>query len=143
MPYHAGGGEAAAFAALPEDVEVAAAGGRLTIAKGARPAKVAEEGDTRYEYDEANPTSATLSYAAKTGIFKGKFSLYYDYRDAAGRLQHKTVPVPYAGVLTPVRDAAFAAEPAGMGHCLVPDNDPAVKAYRIRRSYQVRLDAAQ
>ena len=139
--YYYGGGEAAEWVAAPEGVEVVAAGGRMTIAKGAKPRKVTEDGDTWYEYDEANPTSATLAFAAKTGLFKGKFNLYFDYYDATDRLVHKAVSVPYAGVLTPVRDEAFAELPAGLGHCLVPESDPALKAYKIKRSCPVWLEA--
>ena len=32
-------------------------------------------------------------------------------------------------------------QPAGQGHCLVPDNDPLLKAYRLKRSLPVWLDA--
>ena len=42
----------------------------------------------------------------------------------------------------PARGEAFAAEPAGQGHYLVPDSDPAVKAYRLQRSFLIELDAA-
>ena len=111
----------------------------MTMVRGKKPVKVSDGG---YQYDEANPASATLTFTARTGLFKGKFSLYYDYLDASARMQHKAVSVPYAGVMTPVRDEAFASEPAGAGHCLVPDSDPAVKAYRLKRSYQVWIDAA-
>lgn len=48
--------------------------------------------------------------------------------------------VPYAGVLAPVRGEAFDGLPAGLGHCLIPDGDPAVKAYRLKRSPPVWLE---
>jgi len=140
VPYHYAGG-AADWAAAPEGVAVSSAGGRMIMVKGLKPVKVRVYDETWYEYYEANPASATLSFTSRTGLFKGKFSLYYDY-DMNGKLTHKAVSVPYAGVLTPVRDAGFAGLPAGMGHCLVPDNDPAVIAYRLKRSYRVWLDAA-
>ena len=123
----------------PEGVPVAAAAGRMTIAKGVKPRKVAEDGDTWYEYDEVNPANATLSFTARSGLFKGKFILFYDY-DLNGALQHKAVSVPYAGVLTPMRDGAFAELSAGLGHCLVPEGDPALKAYKIKRSFPVLLE---
>ena len=44
--------------------------------------------------------AATLAFAARTGLLKGKFSLYYDYW-LNGAPQHKAVSVPYAGALTP------------------------------------------
>ena len=136
VPYHYTDGTAD-WVTVPEDVPVTVAGMRMNMAKGTKPVK--EDGE--YFYDGENVTLATLIFTAKTGLFKGKYSLYYDYDDAADRLQHKTVNVPYAGVLTPVRDAGFTDLPEGMGHCLVPDNDPAVKAYRLKRSFPVMLRA--
>jgi len=139
VPYPYTGGSAGFVAdALPEDIGVTVAGTRMTLAKGVKPTQT--EGGT-YDYSGVNSALTTLSFTARTGLFKGKFSLYYDY-ELNGRLTHKAVSVPYAGVLTPARDAAFAAEPAGQGHCLVPDSDLALRAYRIKRSFPVRLDAA-
>ncbi len=84
---------------------------------------------------------ATLSFTSRTGIFKGTFFLYYDYT-LSSRLQHKAVRVPYEGVLTPVRSDDFADLPTGQGHYLIPDNDPALLRYRLKRSFRVELDAA-
>ena len=134
-------GEPWEWAAVPEAVPVSAAGGRMTVAKATKPKKFSEEGEVWYEYDETNPANVTLSFASRTGLFKGKFSLYCDFEDASGRMVHKAVSVPYAGVLTPVRGAGFDGLPAGLGHCLVPDNAPAVKAYRLKRSRPVWLEA--
>ena len=120
--------------ALPEEIGVTVAGTRMTMVKGVSPKKVSGV----YTYAGVNASLATLTFTAKTGIFKGKFNVYYDY-DLKGRLQHKIVSVPYAGLLTPVRDGVFGDLPVGQGHCLVPDNDPAVKAYRIKRSLPVWL----
>jgi len=136
VPYHYAGGSAD-WVAMPEDVGVSVAGGRMSIVKGVKPVK---EGDGSYTYDGENVTGATLGFTAKTGLFKGKFSLFYDY-DVAGRLTHKAVNVPYTGILTPVRDEVFKDLPVGMGSCLVPDNDSALKAYKIKRSFPVWLEA--
>lgn len=122
--------------ALPEAVAVAVDGTRMTMAKGTAPVKVGGV----YTYDGANSSLATLIFTVKTGVFKGKFNVYYDY-DQSGKPQHKAVSVPYAGVLAPVRDQAFENLPQGLGHCLVPDNNPTVKAYKIKRSFPVMLDA--
>jgi len=139
VPYHYTGGSAGFVAdAVPEGLSVSVAGTRMTLVKGVKPTQT--EGGA-YDYSGVNSALTTLSFTARTGLFKGKFSLYYDY-DLNGRLTHKAVSVPYAGVLTPARDAAFAAEPSGQGHCLVPESDPALRAYRIKRSFPVRLDAA-
>ena len=128
-----------AWAVQPKTT-VTAAGNRMTITKGAKPKKVSEEGATWYEYDPANPANASFSFASRTGIFKGKFSLYSDYEDATGKLILKAVSVPYAGVLAPVRGKAFKDLPAGLGYCLIPDNDPAVRAFRLKRSRPVWLE---
>ena len=138
VPYrYAGGSAELQTAALPDGIGVTSQGGRLVITRGTRPALA----DGTYDYTAENSAMTTLSFALRTGIFKGKFSLYYDYT-LNGRLIHKAVNAPYAGVLTPVRSADFAAQPAGQGYYLVPDNDPALTAYRLKRSYPVRLDAA-
>jgi hypothetical protein len=112
----------------------------MSVAKGAKPKKVSEEGGVWYEYDAVNPANATFSFASRTGLFKGKFSLYCDYEDATGKLIHKAVSVPYAGVLVSVRGKAFKDLPAGLGYCLIPDNDPAVRAFRLKRSRPVWLE---
>ena len=133
-------GEPRDWSVLPETVPVTAAGASLSVAKGAKPKKVSEEGDVSYEYDEVNPANVTLTFASRTGLFKGKFNLYCDYEDATGKVVHKAVSVPYAGVLAPVRGGAFDGLPAGLGHCLIPDSDPAVKPYRLKRSRPVWLE---
>ena len=140
VPYHHAEG-ASEWAAAPDAVPVPPKGSSLTILQAAKPRKVTEEVRTWYEYDETNPANATLSFTARTGLFKGGFSLCYDY-EAGGKLIHKAVSVPYAGVLTPVRAPVFADLPEGMGYALVLDNDPAVKTYKLKRSFPVRLDAA-
>jgi uncharacterized repeat protein (TIGR02543 family) len=136
VPYPYTGGSAGFVAgALPEDIGVTVAGTRMTLAKGVKPTQT--EGGA-YDYSGVNSALTSLSFTSRTGLFKGKFSLYYDY-ELNGRLTHKAVSVPYAGVLTPVRGAAFAAGPEGQGHCLVPDNAPDVRTFRIKRSFPVWL----
>ncbi len=127
-------------AAVPDGVVVTVAGTRLTVPRAAKPKKVVEDDVVRYDYDPANPAQATLSFAARTGIFKGSFTLWYEYA-AGGRPVLKGVKAPYSGILTPLRDPAFADLPAGLGHCLVPETDPAFKALRLKRSYPVWLEA--
>jgi hypothetical protein len=124
-------------AALPHLIGVTAGGTRLTMTRGTRPALVGGA----YDYSAENSSMATLLFTSATGIFRGGFSLYYDYT-VGGRLQHKAVSVPYRGVLTPVRSEGFADMPSGQGYYLVPDNSPEVNAYRLKRSYRAELDAA-
>ena len=56
---------------------------------------------TMNDYTGFNPSLATISYTAKTGIFKGSFKLYYDGPNVKGALQHTTVSVPYTGIMVP------------------------------------------
>ncbi len=139
--HHAAG--VAEPAAVPDGVAVTVAGARLTVPRAAKPKKMAdEEGVVWYDYDPANPAQATLAFAARTGIFKGRFTLWYEV-EAGGRPVLKGVKAPYAGILTPLRAPVFTDLPAGMGHCLVPETDPAFKALRLKRSYPVRLEAGE
>ena len=88
------------------------ANGKLTLPKATAPKKVW----TIYDYAWGNnPSSATLAYTPATGLFKGTFRLYYDGYTAKGSLQHKTVSVPYSGVMILTRDAVWAGAPAGIG----------------------------
>jgi len=136
VPFYTGAGFAdVVSAALPEGIAVV--GSKLTMVKGVKPVPV----EGVYDYSGVNSSLATLTFTSGTGLFKGKFNLYYDYT-LSGKLMHKVVSVPYAGVLTPVRAAAFEGGPSGQGHCLVPDNDPAVSAYKLKRSRPVWLNAA-
>jgi len=139
VSYHyAGGGEAGVQeAAVPSQIGVSVNGLQLAMTKGVKPTFA----NGVYDYSAENCAGTTLSFTASTGLFKGGFSLFYDFA-LNGKQQHRAVSVPYAGVLTTVRDAVFAAGPAGQGHCLVPDNDPAVSAYQLKRSFSVELEAA-
>ena len=136
-PYTGGTAECQA-AALPHLITVTASGASLTMRRRPLPRLL----NGAYDYSMENSSMAMLAFTASTGIFKGKFLLYYDYT-LKGRLQHKTAMALYAGVLTPVRSDDFAGQPSGQGYYLVPDNDPALKVYRLKRSYQVTLEAAE
>jgi hypothetical protein len=119
-------GGAALFAeeALPLGLPVTVSGTRVAMIRGRQP----EMTDGAYDYSGENCALAKLSFSASTGLYKGTFNLYYDYLSGS-RPRHRKVTVRYAGILCPVRGAAFAGAPAGLGHCLVPDNStgPAFK----------------
>ena len=101
--------------AFPQDVPVTATGGKLTMQKGVAAKKPAKDAATpNYIYDAVNPSCATLTYTAKTGIFKGGFKLYYA-GDGARGFQHKAASISYAGILTPKRDAFYKDRPLGLG----------------------------
>ena len=139
VSYFFAGGEASnQVAALPNAINVTVSGTRMTMTKATRPTVA----NGVYDYSAENSAGATLSFASRTGIFKGKFNLYYDFTVGAQQ-RHQTVKVPYVGVLTPVRDAAFVGEPAGQGAYLVPDNDPQFRSLRLKRSFMIELDAVQ
>ncbi|MCL1921011.1 MAG: InlB B-repeat-containing protein [Kiritimatiellaeota bacterium] len=88
--------------AFPWELPVTPNGLKLSLDKGIAPKK--PKGAAEYDYETVrgrNPSLATLSYTAKTGVFKGNFNLYYDGLNAKGALQHKTVSVPYSGLMVP------------------------------------------
>ena len=121
-------------AAFPVWVGVDVVGTRLVIQKGQTPSKV----DGAYVYTGENSARATLSFSARTGIYRGSFNHYYDYT-LNGRLTHKTVSASYAGILTQTRSPLFDGWPEGQGYYLITDNDPAYKPYRIKRSFWMDL----
>lgn len=78
--------------------DVAQAGTKWIVAQGAKVGKVAYiKGTTDVDETKAgdNPAGLKLSYAAKTGAFKGSFSAYVD---VAGKLKKTTVSVLGAAV---------------------------------------------
>lgn len=132
--------------AFPLDVAVVGSGAKLSMENGTSPYRSSGE----YVYEGGNSSMAKLSFSSSTGIFKGSFCVYYDYEEN-GRLRHRRVSVPYSGILIVGgnRDSETSVEAlpsfsmfsgtVGLGHCLVPDSDPAVKAYGLKRSFMVGL----
>jgi len=136
VPYFFTGGSVDFVAeALPVDLGVTASAAGMVIEKGTWPQLTAGG----YVYGGPNSALASLNFSPLTGVFRGTFYVYYDYLLLNGRLQHKKAQVLYAGVITPVRGDAFEEEPAGSGYCLVPDNDPLVKPYNLKRSFPSTL----
>lgn len=132
---YSGGSADIQTAALPNGVVITRSGSRLVIAPSTRPIRLPEG---VYDYSGENSARTSFFFNPKNGVFKGYFNLYYDYA-LDGVSKHKTVRVPYAGVLTPVRAEEFSEEPAGQGYYLVPDNDPLLPAADIRRSYRMAI----
>ncbi|HPB09802.1 MAG TPA: hypothetical protein PLU38_01165 [Kiritimatiellia bacterium] len=127
--------------AVPQEIGVSTRlPATFVMARGVKPVK---QEDGTYFYPAGNSAQARLSFSARTGIFKGRFKLYADGVSTAGKPTHKAVSVVYQGVLTPVRDPAYALWPTGMGCYTVPDKDPAVAPYRVKRSFPVWLEDAQ
>lgn len=131
VPYfYSGGAALPQSAALPRWVGVTVNGQRMATVAGVRPVLTGGI----YDYSGENSSLAKLSFAPRTGIYKGTFNLYYDYL-LNGRPTHKLVKVPYAGVLTQTRDDTFWGWPEGQGAYRVPDSDPLLRAYRLKRSF--------
>ena len=87
------GGAMAAY--LPNGVAVAQSGMRWSVAGGAKAGKIAvKNGVVDASGAGANPSALKLTYAAKTGTFKGSFKVY---AVANGKLKATTVNV--AGVM--------------------------------------------
>ena len=126
VAYHLPGGPV-----MPQ-VPVTQTGTRLVVEKGIKP--VLSDDGTHYVYEGANSSLTTLRYSPLTGIFRGSFNQYYDYK-SGGRLMHKVVKIPFAGVM--FQTGIWAGH--GVGHYLVPDTDPAFRALRIKRSFGIEL----
>ena len=94
-----------AFPWLP----ITISGNKWALPKATKPKKV----DGMFDYATENPAAAKLSFTAKTGLFKGSFKLYFDGENAAGKLQHKAVNVPYQGVMVPLEGGGHVG--AGIG----------------------------
>jgi len=89
---------------MPFVVPVIASGGKLSLPKGKAPKLVKEDGYACYtcsDIDDVNPHCATLSYTAKTGLFKGAFKLYYAWEDKNDKVNAKTVSASYTGLMVP------------------------------------------
>jgi len=131
VAYHLPGGPVMPQPVMPQ-VRVTQTGTRLVVEKGIKP--VLSNDGTHYVYEGANSSLATLRYSPLTGIFRGSFNQYYDYK-SGGRLMHKVVKIPFAGVM--FQTGIWAGH--GVGHYLVPDTDPAFRALRIKRSFGIEL----
>jgi len=111
--------------------EIAFANNKVSVEKSA---KIWKDTDGVYNYFETkpdrngdtlpivNPAEMSMSFTKATGVFSGKFNLYFDYEtpkyDRYGDeldpvRNHKAVSVPYAGVV--VHGAGASAYGAGSG----------------------------
>lgn len=134
--HHASGAVEPVYMFFPTPLNIN--GNRMSVPRTIRPNAVKEGGKvTHYEYIGDNPSGVTLKYAVSSGIFRGKFNLYYDYEDPSGRFQHKAVSVPYAGVI--VQLPSYNLQKAGYGHALLPSSDPAYRPYRLKVSFPCHI----
>ncbi|MCL1919912.1 MAG: InlB B-repeat-containing protein [Kiritimatiellaeota bacterium] len=111
--------------------------GALLLPKAKAP--FLDKGTGLYVFTPGNPTVATLTANAKTGLFSGTFNWYDEVPDGKGGSKPKATTVKHQGVLTQ-QGGAFP----GAGHYLLPSPyaDPAnPKAkYNLKRSYPVIID---
>jgi hypothetical protein len=132
VAYHLPGGPVMPQPVMPYGVPVTLAGTRPVVEKGVKP--VISGDGTHYVYEGTNSSLATLRYSPLTGIFRGSFNQYYDY-DSGGRLVHKVVKVPFAGVMLRWNDGVVN----GYGYYLVPETNPAFRSLRIQHSFWIEL----
>ncbi len=129
-----------AAAALPMEMALTAANERLTAPKATTPVR---QPDGTYAYNGTNDSRLTIRYSPSAGVFSGSFKLYYDYQ-LNGKWQHRTVTVPFEGVLTPeCRGCSADPLPLGFGYVVTNDagTEPAI-GYAVKRAYPVFLDDA-
>ncbi|NLF18105.1 MAG: hypothetical protein GX595_12770 [Lentisphaerae bacterium] len=136
----------------------------LAAPKPDKPQRWAEDGEVGYEYGdtnedgEDNASALTLSFTRATGLFKGSFTLWYDYisaedwtrEDGGVKQAHVSKKVSFEGILTPNRDEGDAE---GRGFFLWGDQseydtgkvnrdgEPIMKAYKFNRSYDFWIDS--
>jgi len=87
--------------AFPMNLDVKVAGEKLTLPKADRLEKF-KLGSATYYYTSSfgkNPSGATLSYTAKTGVFKGSFKLLHESFGTSWGT--KIFSVSYTGVMVP------------------------------------------
>lgn len=112
----------------------------VTLPKGKAPAL---KNDTYIIADAKNPSAATFTLTKNSGVFKGKFNVYYDYTDENGATKLKTVPVKHEGVMLPYY--VQSPYPSGAGFYLMPDawvdtaNPAKPVTYKLNRSFGVQI----
>ena len=114
------------------------AAGKMSMPKGKAPTRYGKgKPDDPYWYDyNALSPMTTLTFTPATGIFKGTSKVYYDaYVGPSLTLQHKTVSVPYSGVMIQDSDVLFF----GAGASQIPDTTPALKTFKLKWSAPVLI----
>ncbi len=105
------------------------------VLPGAKPGAVDKAGN--YVYAADNPAVATFTLAKTTGLFSGRFNLYYEYLDERNVPKLKATSVTHQGVLTPALDVL------GWGYYLVPatwqSDDAKPLIYKLNRSLKVNI----
>ena len=98
--------------------------------------------------DAVNPAQATFSLTKSSGVFKGKFNVYYDYLDENGAAKLKAVSAKHEGVVLPWL-ATTPGYPSGAGFYTLPDTyvdrtDPKKPVtYKLNRSFGVTIETPE
>jgi len=115
---------------LGSDMLKGGKGGKITVEKSPAPWK---DSEGEWHYDETkedkegetkpitNPGSLTISFKPATGVFSGKFNLFFDYEvpqykgdeETDPKKEHKSVSCSYEGVLVNGGTGVAAAQYAG------------------------------
>lgn len=106
--------------------------GAMALPKGSAPARYGKgtQADPYwYDYNDQSPMT-TLSFTPSTGLFKGTSKAYYDYWNASGKLTHKAISIPFAGVMLQQNGRITA----GAGANQSTETDPALKALKLKWS---------
>ena len=105
--------------------------------KATKPKKVSEDGEVSYEYNGATDAGLKLKFNAKTGIFTGSFSLWYDIeryneRTDAVKILHKSSKATVYGAWI---------GPMGVLFGVVAETDPELKPLKLKRALPLSLSA--
>ena len=128
--YYSGGVLAELMCSLGSAPITMSSAGKMKLPPGKPPTRYGKgtlESPYGYDYNE-EAVKPSLTFTLGTGIFKGSSKAYYDYDYGTGKLLHKTVSIPYAGVMVQVDDTLTV----GAGHNLFTETLPALKTYKIK-----------
>jgi len=121
-----------------EDIHVGMTpAGKMVLPKGKTPVRYGKGTPSApywFDYDRLSPMT-TVSFSPSTGVFKGTSKAYYDYSYPSGAILHKTVSIPYSGVMIQEGDVLVF----GAGATQFTETDPALKAFKIKWSGPVLL----
>lgn len=119
--------------------------GKLIVAKKTNPVKDKESGE--YIYAGVNDGALTLSYNAATGVFKGSYTLWYDYESAfdgtkgKSTFAHKSKKINFEGIVVEgLEPSGFYLWSQSAGYT---DAKGKAKTYTWKESYPVRLDSEE
>ena len=116
--------------------------GKLVIADATKP--ILDKAAGIYMYEGTNDGALTLSFNQATGVFKGTYTLWYDYESgwdgikSKGTVMHSSKKISFEGVVVPGlnMDGFFLWD--STGH--YTDAGGRTKTYKYKESYPVSLE---